>query len=238
MYISLKMSLDYMVKYLQIFNTLITIILNLSPIFVFIPVLKGRQKYSNIPFLMLVFNLLNCICWSCYWYRMTFMFPLLCNAICYVISTTFFVIYLFFFAKKVVQTFCFYIILLIIIETIIMFISLYIFNLKLYGIILIVVNVLMFIAPGQNVIRVIKERNYKLIPIATTIIAIICSGGWLLFGIYVKDINCILPNMIGLACSIVTTFIWFFFYIRAKFTINKNQLYPEENSNNNNVEIK
>ena len=31
----------------------------------------------------------------------------------------------------------------------------------------------MFVAPGQNILRVIKEKNYRLIPIVTTIISII-----------------------------------------------------------------
>ena len=232
------MSLNYIVKYLQVFNTLITIILNLSPIFVFIPVLKGRQKYTNIPFLMLIFNLLNCICWSCYWYRVSYMFPFFCNSVCYAISSAFFFIYLFFFAKKIVQKFCLYIFIVILVETIIVNISIYVIKLKIFGIILIVINVFMFIAPGQNIIRVCKEKNYKLIPIATTLVAIVCSGGWLLFGISVNDINCIIPNIIGLICSIFTTIIWIYYYFRAKIMKNKNKLYSEENINNNNVEIK
>ena len=232
------MALNYLVNYLQVFNTIITIILNLSPVFAFIPVLKGRQKYTNIPVLMLIFNLLNCLCWSCYWYRMSYTFPLLCNVICYIISSTYFFVYLFFFAKKIVQKFCFYILILIFIETTIVYISMDIIKLKVYGIILIVINILMFISPGQNIIRVIKENNYKLIPIVTTLVAIVCSGGWLLFGKLVNDINCIIPNMIGLFCSIFNSLIWLIYYLKAKFCKNKNKFYSEDMANNYNVEIK
>ena len=47
---------------------------------------------------------------------------------------------------------------LALIETAIIFISLYVINLKIFGKILIVINVLMFVAPGQNILRVI---NYQ-----------------------------------------------------------------------------
>ena len=233
------MSSNSIVTYLQIINTIATIILNLSPIFVFIPVLKGKQKYTNIPFLMLFFNLLGSTCWSCYWYRMSFFVPVICNIICWLIASTFFIIYLFLLTNKILPKFCLYIVILLISEIIIIVISLYVIKLPLFGIILIIINIFMFLAPGQNIIRVIKEKDYKLIPIASTIVGIICSGGWLLFGKIINDINCIIPNTIGLISSILTTFIWIFFYLRAKILKKRGKLYSEENTNNNyNVEIK
>ena len=84
-----------------------------------------------------------------------------------------------------------------------------------------------------------KEKNHKLIPIGTTIVGIICSGGWLFFGIIVNDINCIIPNLIGLLSSIFNTFIWIFFYVRTKIINKRNQLYSEETiDQKNKVEIK
>ena len=232
------MSLTYIIPYLQIFNTLTTVVLNLSPIVIFIPVIKGRQSYTNIPFLMLLFNLLNGLCWSSYWYRRSFTSPLICNFLCSLISTTFFIIYLFFLSKKIVPKCFLYIMILIIVATIIIYISIYVINIQIYGIILIVINVLMFVGPSQNIIRVIKEKNHRLIPIATTLVMIVCSGGWLLFGKIVNDLTCIIPNMIGLFFSVFNSLIWLFFYLKEKIKKNKNQFYSEENANNNNVEIK
>ena len=229
---------NLILPFLQIFNIIITVALNLSPIFIFIPLIKGRQHYKNIPLLVLIFNSLNSICWGCYWYRMDFVSPVVSNILCYISSSSFFIIYLFFFAKKIIQKFFLYVIILIIIETTIIYISLYIINLKIFGKILIILNILMFVAPGQNIIRVIKENNHKLIPIATTLVATICSGSWLLFGKIINDINCIIPNMIGLIFSIFTSLIWLYFYLKAKIKNNKNQLYSENVVNNNKVEIK
>ena len=187
---------------------------------------------------MLLFNLLNGLCWSSYWYRRSFTSPLICNFLCSLISTTFFIIYLFFLSKKIVPKCFLYIMILIIVATIIIYISIYVINIQIYGIILIVINVLMFIGPSQNIIRVIKEKNHRLIPIATTLVMIVCSGGWLLFGKIVNDLTCIIPNMIGLFFSVFNSLIWLFFYLKEKIKKNKNQFYSEENANNNNVEIK
>ena len=46
-------------NYLSIFNTVVTVFLNLSPAVVFINVAKGKEQYTNIPPMMLLFNLLN-----------------------------------------------------------------------------------------------------------------------------------------------------------------------------------
>ena len=60
--------------------------------------------------------------------------------------------------------------------------------------------------------RVIKEKNHKLIPITSTILGCICSGGWLLFALIIGDINCFIPNGLGCISSILTSLVWFWIY--------------------------
>ncbi len=129
--------------------------------------------------------------------------------------------------------FIMYSLILFLSEIIIIYICLYHINsLKIYGIMLIVINIIMFIAPGQNLKKVIRKKNHKLIPIATTIIGCICSAGWLLFGIIVEDINCIIPNGLGLISSIITTFIWIYFFCRTrKMMIRKKMKFYSESDN-------
>ena len=74
-------------------------------------------------------------------------------------------------------------------------------------------NVAMYIAPGQKIIRVIKEKNYKLIPIRSTIVSILCSGSWLMYGITINLFAQILPNALGLFFSILNTMAWGYFYV-------------------------
>ena len=232
------MTLNDILPFLQIFNTILAVVLNLSPIVGFISVIKGKEKYTIIPVLMLVFNLLNNLCWGCYWCRVYRYSPMTCSIICSIIANIFFFIYLYYFANKYIKKYILYLICLLFIEIIIIYVSYYIVqNLTYYGIFLIVINILMFAAPGQNLIKVIKEKNYKLIPIASTIVGILCSGGWYLYGKIVNDINCVIPNGLGLIFSIFTTLVWMFYYISEKILKRKIKFYPEQN-NTRDVEIK
>jgi len=97
----------------------------------------------------------------------------------------------------------------------------------------------MFAAPGQNLVKVIKEKNYKYIPIANVIMGALCSGGWFLYAKIVNDINCLIPNALGLFFSLINTIIWLIYYLKAR-NKKKSTFYPEESQNNQtrNVEIK
>ena len=74
----------------------------------------------------------------------------------------------------------------------------YIIPLEYVGKIAMVVNIINYAAPGQNIIKVIKEGNYKLIPIVTTVFGAMCSVSWFTFGVLQKDWNCIIPNPLGM----------------------------------------
>ena len=236
-----KMELKSILPFLDVFNLIITIFLNLSPIVVFIPVIKGKEKYTNIPISMLIFNLLNNLCWACYWFRLSYFNSLLCCSICSTIATLFFILYLYFLNKKQINKFIISIIFLFCIELIIIYISIYVIkNLNFYGKYLIVINIIMYIAPGQNIIKVIKENNYKYIPIVNVIMGALCSGGWFLYGKIMNDINCMIPNGLGLLFSLINTIILLFYYLKARNKKNKSKFYPVENQNNQtrDVEIK
>ncbi len=67
-----------------------------------------------------------------------------------------------------------------------------------------------YIAPAQNLFKAFKEKNDKLIPIVSTLCGCLCSGGWFLFGLIIGDINCIIPNGLGLVSSVLTALIWLY----------------------------
>jgi hypothetical protein len=202
-------------NYLSIFNTLITVFLNLSPALPFINIFKGKEKYTNIPPMMLVFLLLNNVMWGCYWHRKGEFSGFLCSFICGTIATIYAVMYLYFFSEKSVGTFLLYVLIQCACQAgIILFFLSEILSLPVVGILLIVINTLQYVAPAQNIIKVIKEKNHKLIPIATTILGIVCSGGWLLFALIIADINCFIPNGLGCISSVITTIVWFWIYTK------------------------
>ena len=202
-------------NYLSIFNTGITVFLNLSPAVLFINVSKGKEKYTNIPPLMLLFNLLNNAIWGCYWHRKGEFSGFLCSFICGTIATIYLVWYLYYKSEKSVGKFLLYACVNFAVEAgIILFFLSNILDLPVVGVLLIVINTLQYIAPAQNLLKVIKEKNHKLIPIVSTILGTICSGGWLLFALIIGDINCFIPNGLGCISSILTTLVWFWIYTK------------------------
>ena len=74
------------------------------------------------------------------------------------------------------------------------------------------VGIFTSIAPAQNVLTVIKKRDYKLIPICSTVFGSLCNFFWLAFGVMLKDVYNIIPNAICLAINVSNTCIWLYFY--------------------------
>ena len=202
-------------NYLSVFNTVITVFLNLSPAVGFINVAKGKEKYTNIPPMMLLFNLLNNAIWGCYWHRKGEFSGFFCSYICGTIATMYLVWYLYYVADRQAGKFILYTACQFLIEAgVICFFLSNILDLPIVGVLLIGINTLQYVAPAQNLMKVIKEKNHKLIPIVSTILGTICSGGWLLFALIIGDINCFIPNGLGCISSIITTLVWFWIYTK------------------------
>ena len=98
-------------------------------------------------------------------------------------------------------------------------------EIKIVGFIANCVNILNFISPAQRIVRVCREKNYSLIPIATTVLGCISSFLWLVFGILINDYNVMIPNTISVLIALFNTSIWFYFYCTRKEKKEK----PKEN---------
>ena len=202
-------------NYVSLFSTFLNIFLNLSPIIIFINIVKGKEEYTNIPPMVLIFSFLNNAIWGGYWYRKNELSVFWCCFICVIIATIFSAWYLFYYAQKNLGKFVFYALCQIACEIFVVFIFFSnLIDLTYVGILLIVINTMQYVAPAQNLVKVIKEKNHKLIPIFTTVIGAACSGGWLLFGLIVGDINSIISNGLGCISSIITTLIWIWIYTK------------------------
>ena len=202
-------------NYVSLVSTFLNVFLNLSPIVIFINIVKGKEKYTNIPPLMLLFSFLNNAIWGGYWYRKNEISVFWCCFICVVIATIYSAWYLFYASEKKIGKFIFYVLVQIAFElgVVLLFFS-NLIDLVIVGVLLIGINTMQYVSPAQNLIKVIKEKNHKLIPIVSTIIGALCSGGWLLFGLIVGDINSIISNGLGCLSSIITTIIWLWIYTK------------------------
>ena len=75
-----------------------------------------------------------------------------------------------------------------------------------------VLTIFNYIAPGQNIMKVIRERNSKYIPIASVLSGAFCSGSWFIFGLLIWDVPTIICNGISLMFALINTVIWTIFY--------------------------
>ena len=195
-------------------GTIVGCILNLTPITMFRKIYLEEETIEIVPESMLIFNILCPSLWACYWWLQFNRFvPFLSAMLGVGLSEIFALIYLFYYAEKNVKRYLLYAFLEInlLLQFNYIFLKL-IGDYNIVGSIAVIVNIINYIAPGQNIVKVIQEKNYKLIPISSTLVGASCAMSWLSFGILIRDIKTIIPNTLGLIFAIINSFIWAYFY--------------------------
>ena len=197
-------------------GTIFSIFLSFSPTVPFIQVFQRKEKIEILPEGMLFCQILNRLLWGSVWVLTKRIIPFINAGVGIIITSVFLVLYFYlYFDRKIYKTFLGFLVLL-------SFELIVFLGAVLYGVVSVVsllamiFNVAMYIAPGQKILRVIKEKNYKLIPIRSTIVSICCSGSWLLYGIFINLVAQIVPNALGLFFSIANTLAWIYFYINRR----------------------
>ena len=104
--------------YLASFNTILTVLLNVAPITKFINISRGKEPYTNIPFLMLIINIVNNIVWSCYWIKENEFISFLSSFISGFFSTTYILWYNYFASNKNKCKFVIYILIQVVCEVV------------------------------------------------------------------------------------------------------------------------
>ena len=194
-------------------GTIFSVALSFSPTVPFIQVFQHKEKIEILPEGMLFCQLMNRLLWCSVWILTKRLIPFI-NAITGIfITTVFLILYIYlYYNRTIIKSFCRWLC-LICFELIIVGGAVLYKNEKVVSTLAMIFNVAMYIAPGQKILRVIKEKNYKLIPIRSTIVSILCSGSWLFYGITINLFAQILPNALGLFFSILNTLAWIYFYI-------------------------
>ena len=203
--------------------TIIGFGLKASPIVLFYKIAVGKEKIEIVPELLIVCNALCAELWFSYWIKIgNKLAPLVSSSVSLALGLIFSVIYLYYYSEQK----CFKFLLFVIMESMLvclLYYGLTLIETNIIGLIANVVNVITFISPGQRIMRVCKEKNNKYIPIVTTLLGCITSFGWLLFGIIIHDINCIIPNSINVVLAIFNSIIWLYFYCINKGKENKDE---------------
>ena len=213
-----------MVDIADIFSSLGTFtsfLLSFTPTFPFLKVLKKQEKIDILPEGLLLSLILTRIVWGSVWIitsRKIAMFNCISGII---ICDIFVILYFYLYFNRTYFKTLFAGIILIIIEIVLISISVSWGNYNILSYIAMIFNTLMFVSPFQKILRVIKEKNYKLIPICTTIVNILCSISWLGYGVCISMVSQIIPNAIGLILSVVNAYTWIYYYA------NRNKLYKK-----------
>ena len=206
-----------MVELADFFSTIGTIIsfgLSFTPTVPFMKVFKGEEKIDILPEGVLLFLILTRLVWGSVWVLTGRKIALLNSVLGIAVCDVFVVLYFYLFFNRSCTKAFFSCIILLLLEVGIMYGGVFWGNHVVLSYTAMVFNVLMFISPGQKIIRVIREKNYKLIPIFTTIVNIMCSAAWLGYGICINLITQIIPNSLGLLFSIANTLAWLYFYLK------------------------
>ena len=160
--------------YFPILGTIFSVCLSFSPTVPFIQVFKYKEKIDILPEGMLLCQLMNRLLWCSVWILTSRLIPFINAFVGIIITSVFLVLYLYLYYHRI----CFKTFtkgfLLLCFELLIVGGAVFSKNEKVVSTLAMIFNVAMYIAPGQKIIRVIKEKNYKLIPIRSTIVSILC----------------------------------------------------------------
>lgn len=206
-----------MSKYASLVGTAMGIGLGITPIVPFYEIIRGKENVRIFPESMIFFNILCPHLWACYWIRQNIFIPFFSAIFGLILALLFSTIYLYFYLGKNMVKW-----LLSLVCKFAVIVAFHFFLLDILpshhyiGTAAMLVGIFTSIAPAQNVLKVIRERNYKLIPICSCVFGGLCNFSWLAFGIMLKDIYNIIPNAICFTINLSNTLIWCYFYSTSK----------------------
>ena len=190
-------------------GTIFAILFFIAPISLMIKLHKKQIDPLKTPYFIMMMNNLNCVLWLSYGLLISDFFIILANGIGISVNVIYFCLYFFYrLEKKIMKTLLVVLITLTLTGGILVILTyvIKINDLSRYS--AVVINVLMYAAPGQKMVKyffnykfqieVCKTKDYTLIPLPSVIMGIFCSSCWLLYGILpISDISIIIPNGLG-----------------------------------------
>ena len=197
-------------------GTILSIIFYFAPIYQFNELIKGKIDYKKIPFVLLTMSLLTIIFWVIYGINTKSYQIIITNLIGGIATLIFILIYLVYFSNKNMKKSSIYICSFIIINIILIFIVFKFFNNDIIGFCAMIFNIMMFASPCLKIIQVYQTKDYKFLPISSSIAACASSTCWTIYGIGINDFKIIVPNALGFIFSIIQIFVFVIYYNMAK----------------------
>ena len=190
--------------------TALTIFLYIFPIFPFINVLKGKISYEDTPIIIVTANFVNCFCWYIYGDIIFSDQIKICYLIGSISNSILIMIYLGYEVKKFPID--------AVLNALIMITGSYaiykgfttvVEDDSVIGRICVAASCVVFLSPVHLIYKVMRAKNYNLIPIYTAFILAPSSLCWIIYGVFITDFYVILPNVIGIILATIQIVIFF-----------------------------
>jgi solute carrier family 50 protein (sugar transporter) len=179
------------------------------PLTVIIEVYK-TGKTDKVPYLLFLFTILNCEFWTLYGVKENAWPLIACNVIGIITNHIFLTVYFIYLNIVTFKKILF--IGLLYFTFILSFTSFYILvkDSKFFGTIAMIMNICMFVAPLQNLNKVVKLKDNSYIPIWISMTLVFNCTVWSLYG-YFKDVDLyvMIPNILGLLLAVLQVVLWF-----------------------------
>jgi hypothetical protein len=193
-------------NYIAILNLILTTIVDtgINYFFIYGTAWSNSQSPSIIEILIILHNIL----FGWYWILKKEFISCIANFIPIIIS---FILFLFMTCSSVGEHYrklIFQILLITVVTSIIMFYIPENLNLRIVGIPIIISSIAKIILPYSNIISCLKkEEHLSFDSLVINIFFFVCYGGWLLFGLIIGDIYCIISNGITSLVWMISIFV-------------------------------
>ena len=187
----------------------LNVLYHLAPVSPFFRVLRGKLNFEDTPGVFVTTCYVNCFVWYIYGDmifsdQVKFSFGIAACA-----SLALIVIYLLFELKKyTIDSILNALILLTGTWAVYRALTIIIDDDRIVGKICIGTAIVMYLTPIQIVYRVIKEKNYILIPICSAFIYLLTSIAWIIYGVLITDMYLICTHGAGVILSLVQIIVY------------------------------
>lgn len=192
--------------------TILTAGFYISLITPFFNIFKGIISYKDAPIVIIIISYINCIIWVIYGTMIHSNQIKACNTVGGISTLILIIIYLAYEIRKYCLNSIIYVLILVIGSIIIFkFLTVIINDAQIIGKICVMAKFFVFISPVQLIYRVIKEKNYILIPIYASFVSFLSCICWVSYGFFINDFNVVIPNAIGLILALIQFYVYFFY---------------------------
>ena len=219
--------------------TYLTALFYISLITPFFKIFKGQMKYQDAPIFVTYVSYVNCILWFIYGSLIFSSQIRICNLIGGISTFILIFIYLSYQIRK-------YIIDSILNAIIVIYGTYILYNYltiiitdkaSMIGNFCIIAKFFVFISPIQLIYRVIKEKNYILIPIYASFVSFLSGLCWVIYGFYINDLHVVFPNFVGIILGITQFYVYFYYKMKYSPINYKISISEEEHQENVNIII-